>query len=68
MKIRNTKKGLGRIVALLALIFLGKSYSKGYEYIDYEKVSYKFESVYPDVETMNTIERKLSAPPISKNS
>lgn len=68
MKTHYSKKGLSKIIALIALIFLGKSYSNGYEYMDYEKVSYKFESIYPDIETMNSIEKKLSTPPTNSES
>lgn len=54
-----SKKGFAKVIALIAFVFLGKAYATGYENVEYERVSYKFESIYPDKETMDEIEDKM---------
>ena len=57
----KNKGGIRRIITLIAFLFLGEAYTSGFggKNIDeYENITYKFESVYPDIETMNTVERK----------
>lgn len=54
-----SKKGLAGLIALIAFVFLGKTYSNGYGNIEYERISYKFDSIYPDMETMDEIEKKM---------
>ena len=59
----KNNKGMRKLIALLAILFLGEAYTsglggKGIE--EYENVVYKFESVYPDVETMNLIENSTN--------
>ena len=57
----KNKSGIRKLIALFAIIFLGEAYTSGFggKIIDeYENVTYKFESVYPDIETMNSVERK----------
>lgn len=54
-----SKKGFAKLIALIAFVFLGKAYAGGYENVEYERISYKFESIYPDTETMDEIENKM---------
>ena len=54
--------GIRKLIALFAFMFLGEAYTSGFggKTIDeYENVTYKFESVYPDVETMNAVEKQF---------
>lgn len=53
-----SNKGIGKIIALIALVFLGKAYTNGYEAMDYEDITYKFVSIYPDIKTMDIIENQ----------
>ena len=55
----KNSKGIRRLIAVLAIFLLGEAYTSGFVgkgIEEYENVVYKFESVYPDVETMNLIE------------
>lgn len=61
-----TYKGIKKIIALIAFIFLGKVYSNGFNNVEFERITYKYASVYPDLETMNAIEKKMLA--TSKNN
>jgi hypothetical protein len=53
-----SNKGIGKIIALIALVFLGKAYTNRYEAMDYEDITYKFVSIYPDIKTMDIIENQ----------
>ena len=59
---RKTNKKIGELIALIAFLILGEAYSGGLAangINEKESIKYTFESIYPDIETMNIIEHKL---------
>ena len=55
----NSRNGIRKMIAIFAFLFLGEAYASGYVNPKYENITYKFESIYPDIETMNQIEESF---------
>jgi len=59
----NNMRGIKKWITLLAFLLLGEAYAHGYggkELNEFEHITYKFESIYPDIQTMNAVEKSIN--------